>query len=79
MELPSAADSLMALAAVSPEGVDLTRFGQSWNLTAHELDALQQSLTIQAIPTGLGPVVVAASQWASLRADVCAAVDAWHA
>ncbi|QCB45861.1 selenocysteine-specific translation elongation factor [Hydrogenophaga sp. PAMC20947] len=78
MELPSASDSLMALMAVTPEGVDLARFGQAWNLTTHELDSLLQGLEIQVIATASGRVAVAASQWASLGVAICAAVDAWH-
>jgi selenocysteine-specific elongation factor len=78
MELPSASDGLMALMAVTPEGVDLARFGQAWNFTTHELDSLQQSLAIQVIATASGRVAVATSQWALLRNAICAAVDAWH-
>jgi selenocysteine-specific elongation factor len=78
MELPLAADSLMALVAVTPEGVDLAHFGQAWNLTAHELDSLQQSLAIQVVATATGRLAVTASQWASLSAEICAAVDTWH-
>jgi selenocysteine-specific elongation factor len=78
MELPSAANSLMALLAVTSEGVDLAHFGQAWNLTAHELDSLQQSLAIQVLATASGRLAVTASQWASLSAEICAAVDAWH-
>ncbi|AOW14590.1 hypothetical protein LPB72_05615 [Hydrogenophaga crassostreae] len=78
MERPSVADSLAALVAVTPEGIDLARFGQAWNLTAHELDSLLQGLEIQVVATASGRLAVAASQWASLSADICAAVDAWH-
>lgn len=64
--LPRLEDALAALLAASPDGVDLARCAQAWNLTAPEAKALFDRVSMASYGTAPALMAVDPARWQAL-------------
>ena len=83
LEFPDQAVALMALLETAPEGIDLSSFLRSRNITASEADALCRQVPLIAIDAegcaNNATLALALSHWNALRQRIVATLDAAHA
>ena len=72
------AATLALLAAQSPAGIDLARFGANWNLAAATADALWQTAGLRVVKLGEERIGFAASAWQALAERLLMALAEDH-
>lgn len=72
------ADALQALVDLPPGLADLAAFARDRNLTAAELDAVAAACGVLRLASGARAWAVAPAAWTSFRAQVTAALAAFH-
>jgi len=77
-EQADAAAALRDLVAVSPAGVNLSRFAANRDLTADETDAAVAGVRLKRAGTGQHALGFTPERWTQLRERVLAAVAEWH-
>ncbi|MGE3772950.1 MAG: selenocysteine-specific translation elongation factor [Gammaproteobacteria bacterium] len=75
---PRLEDALAALLRVSPDGVDLARCAQAWNLTADEASALFERVSMATYGTAPALMAVDPARWQALLAATARALAQLH-
>ena len=78
LALADPVQTLTALLAQSPDGVELAHFARGRNLRADELDRLLHPLAVLPIPSEAGPLGLSATHAQEWRKRVLTALDDWH-
>jgi len=78
MRAASAGEALAALLEGAANGVPLTPFRQSWNLTPEEAQALTPSLAIAEVGSGAEAIGLAPAHWQALGAMLRDSLERWH-
>ncbi len=80
LDTAHATEALRAMLVLLPEGVDLTWFTRSWNLTAAEAAASIAALDVVTLTMPKGDTVLFnATRWAEIRAAISALIAQHHA
>lgn len=72
------ATALNAMIEAAPEGVDLDRFIQAWNLLPDDAAALKSSVQMMTVNMAGRVIAMAERRWQSLCHDIRAALEDWH-
>ena len=78
MEDADHAAALRALLALSPDGLNVSRFALCRNLTADELAVLLSAVKVRTVATEAGAVAFTTTHWEALRACALEQLGAWH-
>jgi len=78
LSAPRLDDALAALLAASPDGLDLERCAQAWNLTASEADALWSRVPMLRYGDAAAALAVAPARWQALLAACPEALTRLH-
>lgn len=78
MRLPTPHAALSRLLELEPEGVDLDRFAQAWNLTEQEFDTVLKSVEFVKIEVRSSSRAIASSKWLQLGAMLSDGLEQWH-
>jgi selenocysteine-specific elongation factor len=79
MEIDDAADALASLLALSPSGIDLTRFAMARNFTEDEAQDLWQRVDMVRLGRGDAAVGIAPDRWQGFRDEALSGLAKWHA
>ncbi len=78
LEMPTPRTALHELLSLSPGGIDLDRFVQTFNLTATEAEALWQKVSMRRIGRAMDQTGISEAQFTALAGRIPEALMEWH-
>jgi len=78
MQLPSAQEAFAKLAELIPDGVDVDRFTQTWNLTDLESRSIVDQLSPKLLTLQGRQIALTRQRWSNLQDGLLAGLTRWH-
>lgn len=78
MQSPSAQEAFAKLAELVPDGVDIDRFSQTWNLTEIESQSIVDSFTPKLLKLQGRRLALTQQRWNDLQDHLLVGLSSWH-